>query len=115
MAAIPFLGYITVFVYELGFLTYFGIPYEFIQLTFTGVCLVTAVIIGVLLFSFVSGHCFTLLLTTIFPIKEGPFLRAIYKENILASFCAVVFCYLLGQRMETISRPTNDFFNGDFL
>lgn len=79
LAAIPFLGYVTVFVYELGFLTYFGIPYEFIQPTFTGVCLVTAVIIGVLLFSFVSGHCFTVLLTTIFPIKEGPFLRAIKR------------------------------------
>ncbi len=79
LAAVPFLGYLTIFVYELGFLTYFGIPYEFIQPTFTSVCLVSAVIIGVLLFSFVSGHCFTVFLTTIFPIKEGSLLRAIKR------------------------------------
>lgn len=104
LAAIPFLGYITVFVYELGFLTYFGIPYEFIQPTFTGVCLVTAVIIGVLLFSFVSGHCFTVLLTTIFPIKDGPFLRAI-KRIAWQVFALLFFVIFWGKEWKQYLGP----------
>ena len=79
LAAIPFLGYLTVFIYELGFATYFGIPYEFIQPSFTSICLVTAIIIGALLVSFVFGHCFSVTLLTMFSIKDGPLLRAIKR------------------------------------
>lgn len=96
LAAIPFLGYLTVFVYELGFSSYFGIPYEFIQPSFTGVCLVTAIIIGVLLFGFVFGHCFSVVLLTIFPIKDGPFLRAIRRIT-WQVFVLIFFVFFWGK------------------
>ena len=92
IAAVPFLGYLTVFIYELGFSNYFGIPYEFIQPSFTGVCLVTAIIIGVLLNVFVVGHLFSVIL----PIKEGPFLRVI-KRVTLPLLVLLFFVFLLGK------------------
>lgn len=96
LASIPFLGYLTVFVYELGFSSYFGIPYEFIQPSFTSVCLVTAIIIGILLFSFVMGHCLSLILLTVFSIKDGPFLRAI-KRIIWQVFVLLFFIFFWGK------------------
>ncbi len=96
LAAIPFLGYLTVFIYEFGFATYFGIPYEFIQPSFTSICLVTAIIIGVLLFGFVFGHCFSVGLLTIFPIKDGPLLRAI-KRVTLPLLVLLFFIFFYGK------------------
>ncbi len=96
LAFIPFLGYLIVFVYELGFSSYFGIPYEFIQPSFTSVCLVTALIIGILLFSFVMGHCLSVILLTVFSIKDGPFLRTI-KRIILQVFVLLFFIFFWGK------------------
>lgn len=96
LATIPFLSYLTVFVYEFGFTSYFGAPYEFIQPSFTSVCLVTAIIIGILLFSFVIAYQFSVILLTIFPIKDGPFLRII-KRIIWPAIVLLFFVFFWGK------------------
>ena len=96
LAVIPFLGYLTVFIYELGFATYFNMPYELIQPSFTSVCLVTAFIIGALLLTFVGGHLFSVIFLTIFPLRDNPLLRAI-KRVTPTLLITLFFVCLLGR------------------
>lgn len=104
LAIIPFLSYLTVFVYEFGFASYFGIPYEFIQPNFTSVCLVTTLIIGLLLFTFVMGYQVSVILLTILPIKDGPFLRAI-KRIIWQVFGLLFFIFFWGKEWKEYTGP----------
>jgi|GEM_PF-2754386 len=96
LAVIPFLGYLTVFIYELGFATYFNMPHELIQPSFTSVCLVTAFIVGALLLVFVGGHLFSVTFLMAFPLRDGPLLRAV-KRVIPVLLITLFFICLLGR------------------